>query len=1055
MTYKPCFGSSWWSFSVSTSHIYCLFAFVTLGYFYFFDFDMDIRLIIITVLSQTIVISECTTLIANFQMKGIKGTVTFEQTSAGSPTTLTYNIMGLDTQKQWAIHERRIIYNTETKCLPKDIGPSMSSLTGNIPASGNGTETIQASALNDLTTLIGRSIEAGAACATIEEVGEHITAFARFPEEIAGMVTFRQLANQPNGVTEVWTDLFQVKNTGSAGLKNLNWKIHSGKVEADTEYGTIANLASRCSSIGAVYNPTSQSGTCDKNNQQNCPIGDLTGKLGQATIAINKGDYPKGFRDRKLPLSGINSIIGKSIAIYNGNNIISCSNIIQYSKKRASVHISRDGVRAEFTFTQDSPYDVTIVNAHIEGLKGLASGYHIHEWPVPYQMTKDESMCSSAHVSGHFNPFGISPPWLAPGVGTNDQYEIGDLSNKHGALDKLTKLDEVYHDWNLPLFERHSIIGRSLVIHKAGTGARWVCGNVEYAVPVSMTTAEVTFVYPVIGRIMFKQRKNLWYDDTQIFVELNYNNGTVAPSNDHSWHVHVNRTGSDVLVAEKRCKSTAGHFNPFDVDLAGNYNSECKPSNQLRCELGDLSGKHGKLTIRSSSGGMQRAFYTDIDAPLSGPNSFLQRSVVIHGMGGSRIACGNIYEVPKRTVKVDKWSVMTQASVSGSMVFDSETPEFLSGLTSVKVNIQNLDSQASGFHVHDYPLPMTSNAPCSSSGVGGHFNPFMIGMSPPAGNGTDDKYEIGDLSAKYGDPMRDNAVVDKHYTDTNLPLRGPHSITGRSVVIHKTTDGARWVCGNIVEDTTISKATLYEAVAEFKEGTLRGKIHLTQYLYPDGGMSDTGILIDLKYANDDTKKTNGHDWSIHDKPVKTDYDTCSSPGSIYNPFMAQTGKLEKYDIGEGRRFYTDVNLPLTGESTVVGRKSFVIYDQSSSGARLACANIMPYGGVTSEMSFPVGSNPFDRIHMAETLAASLHTESYNIVAEQISQTSTCIKAKIYYFGNDRNALKTKMEQHMKNDDTSMGMYAPKQCSQVSAGVAVYVSMVTMAIVLVLQKLLTL
>lgn len=39
-----------------------------------------------------------------------------------------------------------------------------------------------------------------------------------------------------------------------------------------------------------------------------------------------------------------------------------------------------------------------------------------------------------------------------------------------------------------------------------------------------------------------------------------------------------------------------------------------------------------------------------------------------------------------------------------------------------------------------------------------------------------------------------------------------------------------------------------------------------------------------------------------------------------------------------------------------------------------------------------------RFHMSTMLAASLHTESYNIVAELMSETSTCIKAKVYYFG---------------------------------------------------------
>lgn len=91
--------------------------------------------------------------------------------------------------------------------------------------------------------------------------------------------------------------------------------------------------------------------------------------------------------------------------------------------------------------------------------------------------------------------------------------------------------------------------------------------------------------------------------------------------------------------------------------------------------------------------------------------------------------------------------------------------------------------------------------------VGGHFNPFGIKMSdsPPAGTGTVDQYEIGDLSGKYGNcdtsilisrrvnanhppegPLSEQPVsaadVDAHFSihvDMNLPLFGINSIVGR------------------------------------------------------------------------------------------------------------------------------------------------------------------------------------------------------------------------------------------------------------------------------------
>ena len=60
---------------------------------------------------------------------------------------------------------------------------------------------------------------------------------------------------------------------------------------------------------------------------------------------------------------------------------------------------------------------------------------------------------------------------------------------------------------------------------------------------------------------------------------------------------------------------------------------------------------------------------------------------------------------------------------------------------------------------------------------------------------TVDKYEVGDLSGKYGTiGAKDTlSLVRKDY---NLPLFGGNSIMFRSMVIHYN-NGSRWVCSNI------------------------------------------------------------------------------------------------------------------------------------------------------------------------------------------------------------------------------------------------------------------
>uniref|UniRef100_A0A674P049 Superoxide dismutase copper/zinc binding domain-containing protein n=1 Tax=Takifugu rubripes TaxID=31033 RepID=A0A674P049_TAKRU len=67
---------------------------------------------------------------------------------------------------------------------------------------------------------------------------------------------------------------------------------------------------------------------------------------------------------------------------------------------------------------------------------------------------------------GHWNPLAWNTSNNpAPGAGTVDQYEIGDISGKFGMLSGLNQYQAVYLDPSLPLTGPYSIVGRSLVVH--------------------------------------------------------------------------------------------------------------------------------------------------------------------------------------------------------------------------------------------------------------------------------------------------------------------------------------------------------------------------------------------------------------------------------------------------------------------------------------------------------------------------------------------------------------------------------------------------------------
>merc|ERR1711991_784984 len=106
----------------------------------------------------------------------------------------------------------------------------------------------------------------------------------------------------------------------------------------------------------------------------------------------------------------------------------------------------------------------------------------------------------------------------------------------------------------------------------------------------------------------------------------------------HNYHVHDfghTLAGADGCVPD----ITGGHWKPDDGVGPSSGGTRWSDSND-RAEIGDFSGKHGKLMH-----GMTHN-YTDSQIHLTGPFSVLGRSVVIHStVDGARIACCNIVQV--------------------------------------------------------------------------------------------------------------------------------------------------------------------------------------------------------------------------------------------------------------------------------------------------------------------------------------------------------------------------------------------------------------------------
>ena len=99
----------------------------------------------------------------------------------------------------------------------------------------------------------------------------------------------------------------------------------------------------------------------------------------------------------------------------------------------------------------------TSLTVAVAGMEGGGNKWHVHDFPVP-----SSSACGD--TGGHFDPAQSVPEW-------------GDLSAKWGLLSGATGSfagtgQGHVLDPTLPLYGKHSVLGRSIVVHHNDASAR-------------------------------------------------------------------------------------------------------------------------------------------------------------------------------------------------------------------------------------------------------------------------------------------------------------------------------------------------------------------------------------------------------------------------------------------------------------------------------------------------------------------------------------------------------------------------------------------------------
>ncbi|MBN3283990.1 SOD5 dismutase, partial [Polyodon spathula] len=536
------------------------------------------------------------------------------------------------------------------------------------------------------------------ACAVVRKKNSNIRTWqAKFFSSVAGDLYIRQ--NEGEVAARILSDLMNIRK--SAGVSEVSLFV-------------IQNESSSCNSLAGLLD-----------------------SLSLTSLGMLKVGSPQNATKSRLEASQLNT--DKRFALIRFDREFGCAEIREVEVKNVAAPINMKHMRGSISFSQASPFDSTKIMVSLSNLKSLVGPYHVHQFPMPQRKTSEENLCHNDHVGGHWNPFDVdtrNPDYPKVPGATHDMYETGDLSGRHGSMAGQDNFNSTFTDWNLPLFGRNSIVGRSVVIHHPNS-SRLLCGTVGY--PGNVMTAVAVFKGPVVGRIMFNQLKSNPDSDLTLFLELSYGNSLSPATSNHNWHAHEYPISSEIDLDTDVCQSTKGHYNPFKVDTNdSNYYPNCNPDSPFACEVGDFSSKHMAISLTSLVGTVQtKFFFTDTTAGLSGITSVLGRSLVIHGANkaSSRLSCANITALRSASAQTGPW--FGAGSSHGKVQFSQS-----SNLepTVIKVSLTDLQSAAGGYHVHILPLRKSSldRDACSNENILGHFNPFSVNqsLSPPPATGS-------------------------------------------------------------------------------------------------------------------------------------------------------------------------------------------------------------------------------------------------------------------------------------------------------------------------------
>ncbi|GFO44805.1 superoxide dismutase [Cu-Zn], partial [Plakobranchus ocellatus] len=321
---------------------------------------------------------------------------------------------------------------------------------------------------------------ASLACATILPVHPIALSAELTSGPVTGTIHFSQMVGFGSRQTMVKTDLSGLNDGHSLMIHELP------PLEGQ----------SPCSDLGMVFDPlnignTQPSSTTDDNYK----VGDLS----RYAAVTEWSSYT-------LPLSGPNSINGRSVAVIDSNSsVLGCASIVwdvdgwTFLEAEATFsgevtgtilmyqHVHPDGAMSDTTILTNLGYTNSSMSSHDHN-------WHTHVSPVSGDSQADTGRCDS--TKGHYNPFSVAlmASYSDECSPLNQlRCEVGDQSKKTMTLD-LKGVRKLSTDTYLPLLGRFSVQGRSIVIHAENkAAARFTCTDI---IPKISSTVVVRFRTP-------------------------------------------------------------------------------------------------------------------------------------------------------------------------------------------------------------------------------------------------------------------------------------------------------------------------------------------------------------------------------------------------------------------------------------------------------------------------------------------------------------------------------------------------------------------------------